>query len=122
MPFCPACRRNVIALEEAHGICIDCIVGTKPINEAAERERLAEMLVTTVVQPDQKYDRRPEMLSIINTLFLGIIAAVALSAAAVWVALQPNAEERRQAEFEAAGEALEEALERLERYDAILGN
>ncbi len=46
-----------------------------------------------------------------NTLFLGIIAAVAVGAAAVWWSAQPSAEERRAAERRESTERLEQSVD-----------
>lgn len=56
----------------------------------------------------------------LNTIFLGIIAAVAVGAAVIWWSNQPSAAERREAEMDAAMERLRESVDRFEESNALL--
>lgn len=56
----------------------------------------------------------------LNTIFLGIIAAVALGAAVVWWSDQPSAEERRRAETEQAMQRLQTAVDDYQEIDQQL--
>jgi len=50
----------------------------------------------------------------LNTIFLGVIAAVLVGAAAIWWLGQPSAAERRQAERAANMERLEQSVDAYE--------
>lgn len=122
MAICLRCKTETYVTHRATGLCPQC-AALLEMGELLQDERAPDDPDQTAASATALFPRTRGISdgANLNTLLLGIIAAVALGAVIVWWSNQPTAAERRQAEHERTLSTLNDLLDRIDVTNKLLG-